>query len=284
MRSRSARSTRVRVATRGVAAGAGLYNSARAIASVFNSTFTRNSVKSGNSATGAPFDGFDGAAGTPGATATGGAIWNSGTNSILNSTFYANLATAGNGSTGGVASAHYGGTGGSGGNALGGSVYNTGGLLGITNCTLAGSAAFGGTGGAGGTGTLGSGAKGAAGVGYGANLASRGGRVNLKNTILAFPTNAANAYGTITDQGYNLSSSRSPAFNSTSTSKNNLDPKLSPLANHGGLTETMDLLSGSPAIDTGAIVGAPAVDQRGVSRPQGATADTGAVEAVLPEL
>lgn len=37
----------------------------------------------------------------------------------------------------------------------------------------------------------------------------------------------------------------------------------------------------SPAIDAGTSLGAPATDQRGVSRPQGGAADIGAVESVI---
>ena len=56
------------------------------------------------------------------------------------------------------------------------------------------------------------------------------------------------------------------------------DPKLAPLAANGGPTETMALLSGSSALDAGTSTGAPSVDQRGISRPQGAGYDIGAFE------
>ena len=57
----------------------------------------------------------------------------------------------------------------------------------------------------------------------------------------------------------------------------NADPRLGPLENNGGPTNTHALLKGSPAIDAG---GAPfpATDQRGVDRPQGAANDIGAYE------
>ena len=60
------------------------------------------------------------------------------------------------------------------------------------------------------------------------------------------------------------------------------DPKLAPLANNGGSTETMALMLGvgSSAIDTGINSGCPATDQRGVTRPQGVRCDIGAFEAV----
>lgn len=53
------------------------------------------------------------------------------------------------------------------------------------------------------------------------------------------------------------------------------DPQLGPLANNGGLTQTMALLTGSPAIDMGA--SCPTNDQRGLAR-QGAACDIGAYE------
>ena len=56
------------------------------------------------------------------------------------------------------------------------------------------------------------------------------------------------------------------------------DPKLGPLAANGGPTETMALLSDSSALDAGTSTGAPSVDQRGISRPQGGGYDIGAFE------
>lgn len=61
------------------------------------------------------------------------------------------------------------------------------------------------------------------------------------------------------------------------------DPKLGPLADNGGPTQTMALLTGSAAIDRGSctdVAGATvATDQRGASRPAGATCDIGAYES-----
>jgi len=64
------------------------------------------------------------------------------------------------------------------------------------------------------------------------------------------------------------------------------DPKLGPLANNGGPTQTFALLEGSPAIDSGVDevcakkYGANNLDQRGIPRPQGSHCDIGAFEAV----
>jgi hypothetical protein len=52
------------------------------------------------------------------------------------------------------------------------------------------------------------------------------------------------------------------------TAANPIDPRLGPLANNGGPTQTHALLAGSPAIDHGDNTNAPATDQRGVARPR----------------
>jgi CSLREA domain-containing protein len=57
-----------------------------------------------------------------------------------------------------------------------------------------------------------------------------------------------------------------------------IDPKLAPLANYGGPTQTHRLLAGSPAIDAASAADCPATDQRGVPRPQGAGCDIGSFE------
>jgi hypothetical protein len=61
-----------------------------------------------------------------------------------------------------------------------------------------------------------------------------------------------------------------------------VDPMLGPLQDNGGPTWTHALLQGSPAIDAGDPVGAPAEDQRGVPRPQGPGVDIGAFEFQYP--
>lgn len=59
------------------------------------------------------------------------------------------------------------------------------------------------------------------------------------------------------------------------------DPKLGPLADNGGPTQTMALLTGSEALDV-ASHSCPATDQRGISRPQGPRCDIGAFEVAQP--
>ena len=58
------------------------------------------------------------------------------------------------------------------------------------------------------------------------------------------------------------------------------DPKLSALSENGGFTRTMVPQYGSSAIDTGLDSSCPNVDQRGLSRPQGAHCEIGAVEVI----
>jgi hypothetical protein len=52
----------------------------------------------------------------------------------------------------------------------------------------------------------------------------------------------------------------------TGTAAAPLDPKLAPLADNGGPTQTMALSADSPAVNAGTAVGAPSTDQRGYSR------------------
>lgn len=56
------------------------------------------------------------------------------------------------------------------------------------------------------------------------------------------------------------------------------DAAIGPLADNGGPTRTHALLASSPAIDAADATACPAVDQRRVSRPQGAGCDVGAYE------
>jgi hypothetical protein len=82
-----------------------------------------------------------------------------------------------------------------------------------------------------------------------------------------------NCLGTVFTKGYNLSSDDTCDFGGPGD-LNNIDAKLGRLQDNGGPTETMALLPGSPAIDSGNPSGCPDVnghvlktDQRGAPRP-----------------
>jgi predicted outer membrane repeat protein len=59
------------------------------------------------------------------------------------------------------------------------------------------------------------------------------------------------------------------------------DPLLGSLADNGGATLSMALLPDSPAIDTGDDANCPAIDQRGIIRPQGPHCDIGSYESIF---
>jgi hypothetical protein len=112
----------------------------------------------------------------------------------------------------------------------------------------------------------------------------------VKNTIiadnLAGSTTSeeivqSNCNGTVTDTGPNLESGSECAFGAHG-GLSSTNPLLTALGNHGGPTETMVPLAGSPVIDHGTNSGCPVTDQRGIPRPQGLACDIGAVEHTVP--
>jgi len=114
-----------------------------------------------------------------------------------------------------------------------------------------------------------------------------GGVAQLKNTIVASNTatgSGPDIDGAVTSQGYNLFGSTTGATIGGDTTGNltSAAPLLGALANNGGLTHTLALLAGSPAINAGTCTGAPATDQRGMARPQNAMCDIGAYERGAP--
>lgn len=82
--------------------------------------------------------------------------------------------------------------------------------------------------------------------------------------------------GPLTSFGGNVSDDAS--CGTGATDKPNVNPLLGTLGLHGGTTQVYDLLPGSPAID--AASQCPALDQRGVARPQGGACDSGPYELV----
>ena len=108
------------------------------------------------------------------------------------------------------------------------------------------------------------------GVGDGIGV-NNNGTATFQNTIVGH--NSKDCLGTMTSKGYNLSSDETCNFNGTGD-LNNTDPKLGQLGNYGGPTQTIPLLSGSPAIDAGNPNGCTdgnghllKTDQRGKPRP-----------------
>ncbi|MBE7494575.1 MAG: hypothetical protein HS117_06495 [Verrucomicrobiaceae bacterium] len=156
----------------------------------------------------------------------------------------------------------------------GGGIFNKGGTLTLTHCTVAGNSATDAASGEGG--------------GIFNDFAIN---CTLENSIVA--TNTAGSGfgeqilqdgGTLTRLGANLVSSLvagTDLFNGAtltgSGTVSNAAPNLAALASNGGPTQTMLPNAGSPAINA-ATGSTAATDQRGLSRPQGGTADIGAVE------
>jgi CSLREA domain-containing protein len=105
----------------------------------------------------------------------------------------------------------------------------------------------------------------------------------LANTIVA-NNSAGDCAGSFTSGGHNLIEDTADCTITGDTTGNitGADPALGPLADNGGPTETHALLPGSPAIDAGDNGACPATDQRGVTRPQGASCDMGAFELEAP--
>jgi uncharacterized delta-60 repeat protein/CSLREA domain-containing protein len=105
------------------------------------------------------------------------------------------------------------------------------------------------------------------------------GSLNYLNTIIANSTSGGDCindaqFGTINTNIHNLVEDGSCSASLSG------DPKLGPLANNGGSTHTMALLSTSPAIGAGNDDTCEDTDQRGITRPQGAHCDIGAYEFV----
>ena len=91
------------------------------------------------------------------------------------------------------------------------------------------------------------------------------------------------ASGAITSGGHNLSDDAScTSFTQPGDLNNNQSTTLGALADNGGPTRTLALVTGSSAIDAaGGCGGVTPTDQRSVSRPQGPACDIGAFEVAV---
>ncbi|MGC2474197.1 MAG: choice-of-anchor Q domain-containing protein [Candidatus Sulfotelmatobacter sp.] len=237
-----------------------------------------------------------------GHSASCGAIDNRSTMTIRNSTFYSNYAN--NNSTSGGAICNGGtltitgttfSTNSSQGNngGYGGAIYTYAGTLSVTNSTFYLNSATT-SGGAiysqGGTVQVSNSTFGinAENIGGGGALANTGSTFVMQNSIVANSGNGGNCAGTITSDGYNLSSDSSCNFAGLGD-LNGLNPKLGALHGNGGPTQTMALQKGSPALDAGNPGGCYdfsgkllKTDQRGQPRPGGGETtgcDMGAFES-----
>jgi len=255
----------------GAGLGGGIYASASLM--VTNSTFSGNSAISGGGiyasasliVTNSTFSGNS--------AISGGGIYGSASLTVTASTFSGNRATY-----------YYGG-------GTGGGIYSySGGTLTVTNSTFSGNSADYDGGGIGsGTGTVtNSTFSGNSASHNGGGIASIG-TLTVTNTVVANSTSGGNCFGAITDGGHNLDDGATCAF--TGTSLSNTNPMLDPagLADNGGPTQTIALLSGSPAINAGdadvcATAPVNGVDQRGYVRPGTgyATCSIGAYESNSP--
>ncbi len=278
----------------GPAFGGAVYSAAAL--SVGDSSFFGNQTLAGNN-TVVP------TAATRGIDGSGGAIYNSGTAVLNRCSVCSNYVQGGN-----VIGYGSGGSPANGGNALGGGVFNAS-QFAATNCTIAlnssvggGSGAQGGAMGADGNAMGGgifnntnatlssmnltiasnncsspSGYEFTNGIAAGSQIANTNGILRLHNSLIAYGGMLGNAFGPITDDGFNISSDGTAQLFGGS-SYNYTDPKLAPLADYGGPTLCMALLAGSPAIDYADGSNFPATDQRGYVRPIGSGPDIGAYE------
>lgn len=255
--------------TGGAGQGGGIFNGNKL--TLINCTLSGNSAIGGAGGTGANIG--------VGGSGSGGGIYNQGTLTLTKCTFSGNVAKGGKAIT--TNSAYYNVA--RGGSGSGGGIY-TQGTLTLTNDTLSGNAAVG----ADAVEQDGGDANG------GGLFATGSAKPTVKNTLIAKNTVTGgigrpagtsinpDVSGAVTSTGYNLigdgtgSSGFIGAGDRVGTSAAPLDPKLGPLQNNGGLTLTMMLLAGSPAIDQG--TSGTTTDQRGYARPidQAAIANAGA--------
>ena len=260
-------------------AGGAIYSCSNATLVVSNSIFVGNAAYGASGAAG----GFGGA-GANGRVAYGGAICSWASMALVNCTFFQNVVSGGTGGAGGSGSHGYwyhcgafsqcwqpgadGGRGGDGGAAIGGSVhyctYNcTGCTTGVVlNVTMSHGYAYGGSAGASGTGGDNNNGPGNPGLSNGGNLESCAGPLLIRNTIIANAIQGGNCVADFLDGGCNICSDASASFTSPS-SHNSTDPLLATsLLGGEGPTQTLVLLSGSPAINAGDDLAAPSTDQR----------------------
>lgn len=195
-------------------------------------------------------------------------IYNAGTLNVTGSTISGNQNSTGNGggitNSGGTTNVTNTTISGNSGNANGGGIHNTfGGTVNVTNSTITGNTAHGS-------------------IGRGGGIQNSGGTVTVKNSIVALNSSGVegpDVNGTFVSAGFNLigktdgSTGFNAATDQTGTIASPLNPMLDPagLRNNGGPTQTIALVSGSPAVDKGtsaSLTGDLTTDQRGAGFPR----------------
>ena len=170
---------------------------------------------------------------------------------------------------------------------FGGGVMNfTNGILTMTNTTISGNSATAGDGG----GLYNLSVATLSNVTVAENSASGGGGglynkdaagaiTNINNTLVANNTasSSPDIYGAFVSNGGNLVKTLGSVTGLLAGDIQGNDPRLTPLGDYGGMTQTHALQAGSLAINPGTVTGEPAADQRGILRD--AQADIGAFEA-----
>ena len=176
----------------------------------------------------------------------GGAIYNSNASNDNRQLTLSNCTLSGNSVTGA--------------SSRGGGIYNFG-RTAISNCTFNGNSA----------------------VFAGGNIFTGGQSLTVGNTILKAGSSGSNVASAgsnapVTSMGHNISSDNGGGFLNGPADMSNTDPKLDPngLQDNDGPTQTIALLSNSPAINAGNDSTAPSRDQRGYFR--NGISDIGAYE------
>ncbi len=221
-------------------AGGGIANAGSGTVIVTNSTLSGNSQGGG----------------------AGGAIYNAGTLTVTGSTLSGNSASAGGGivNSGTLTVTNSTLSGNIAGFDGGGIITSSQGTVTLTSSTISGNTANGHMFGDGGGGIF-----------------NNYGRLHTSNTIIAGNSSSATGpdlFGDLGSEGYNLIGNNQEgsgfvASDLVGTPFAPIDPLLGPLQDNGGLTQTMALLAGSPALNAGdpGQLGVP--DQRGVVRTVG---------------
>jgi CSLREA domain-containing protein len=114
----------------------------------------------------------------------------------------------------------------------------------------------------------------------GVRLEDPGSMLVLANSIVSGNSKhdcLASVGGTVVSQGGNVTGDEECMAGPVA------DPKLGPLQDNGGPTDTFALQAGSAAIDAASAPGCPPFDQRGVARPVGGPCDAGSFEAVVAD-